>query len=108
MPGMNHHELEAAQRFVDGLLRQSAATDNDPALTERLIRIESVLRRAYTAFMELRTQQEQGAEELARLRERLRVVEALVTGRAMPAAQTAPKTPKAPWLTRWRAFVQHK
>lgn len=103
MPAMNHHELEAAQRFVDGLLRQSAAVDNDPALTERLIRIESVLRRAYTAFMELRAQQEQGAAELAQLRERLRIVEALVTGR--PAQ---PPRPRSALLARWRAFVQHK
>lgn len=105
MASMNHHELEAAQRFVDSLLRQSGAVDTDPALTERLIRIESVLRRAYSAFTELRAQQEKSAAELARLRERLRLVEGLVTGQAAP---TAPTRPAAGWLARWRAFVQQK
>ena len=103
---MNQSELEAAQRFVDGLLRHSGGVDSDPALTERLIRIEAVLRRAYTAFVELRAQQEASAEELARIRERLRVVEAMVVGQPLPPPGGASLRER--WALRWRAFMPHK
>ena len=102
MPDMKHNELEAAQRFVEGLLRQSTADEGDPALTARLIRMEALLRRAYAAFVELRAQQEAGAEELARLRDRLRVVEALVAAR--PARPPGRKL-RERWAMRWRAFT---
>lgn len=106
MPAMSHHQLEAAQRFVDGLLKHSAtAADADPVLTDRLVRIESVLRRAYGAFVELRAQQEASAEELARIRDRLRVVEALVVGQPLPPA--AGSSLRERW-SRWRAFMPHK
>lgn len=107
MPAMNQSELEAAQRFVDGLLRGSGAADGDPALTERLIRIEAVLRRAYTAFVELRAQQEASAEELAGIRERLRIVEALVVGQPVPPPVVRGSL-RERWALRWRAFMPHK